>query len=63
MKNFFSIVNLVIGVLAFLIGFALLRGFSQDFGYAGAGFLAVAISVACLWLAKESVLPTQRQPS
>jgi hypothetical protein len=55
MKNFFSLINLVVGVLSLLVGSAILRGFSQDFAYAGAGFLAVAIAVVCLWLAKESV--------
>jgi uncharacterized membrane protein YeaQ/YmgE (transglycosylase-associated protein family) len=55
MKNFFSFINLVVGVLSLLVGSAILRSFSQDFGYAGAGFLAVVIAVVCLWLAKESV--------
>ncbi len=55
MKNFFSIVNLVIGVLSLLVGVAILRSFSNDFAYAGAGFVAVVIAAVCLWLAKESV--------
>jgi hypothetical protein len=55
MKNFFSLVNLVVGILSLLVGSAILRGFSRDFAYAGAGFLAVVIAVVCLWLAKESV--------
>ena len=55
MKNFFSLVNLVIGVLSLLVGGAILRGFSQNFAYAGAGFLAVAIALVCLWLSKEAL--------
>ncbi len=56
MKNFFSLINLIVGVLSLLVGGTILRGFSQNFAYAGAGFLAVVIAVVCLWLAKESAL-------
>jgi hypothetical protein len=63
MKNFFSLINLIFGILSLLVGSAILRGFSQTFAYAGAGFLAVAIAVVCLWLSKESLVQGQRRLS
>jgi uncharacterized membrane protein YvlD (DUF360 family) len=59
MKNFFCVVNFVIGLLALLISVGILRDTPHRLAYAGAGLFAFAIAAACLWLAKESLT---RQP-
>ena len=55
MKNFFSLVNFVFGLLALLVSIGIVRDASHRLAYAGAGLFAFAIAAACLWLAKESL--------
>ena len=57
MKNIFSLINFVIGLLALLVSVGILRDASHRLAYAGAGLFAVAIAAACLWLAKETRTP------
>ena len=57
MKNIFSLINFVIGLLALLVSFGIVRDASHRLAYAGAGLFAFAIAAACLWLAKETLAP------
>ncbi len=57
MKNFFSLVNFVFGLLALLVSIGIVRDASHRLAYAGVGLFAFAVAAACLWLAKESVAP------
>ena len=55
MKNFFSLVNLTIGLLFLLVGSGIFVSISRTPANAGAGFVALLIAAVCLWLAKQSV--------
>ncbi len=57
MKNIFSLINFVIGLLALLVSIGIVRDASHRLAYAGAGLFAFAIAAACLWLAKETLTP------
>jgi uncharacterized membrane protein YvlD (DUF360 family) len=57
MKNIFSLINFVIGLLALLVSIGIVRDASHRLAYAGAGLFAFAIAAACLWLAKETLAP------
>jgi hypothetical protein len=55
MQKFFSLVNLAIGLLFLLVGSGIFVSISHTPANAGAGFVALLIAAACLWLAKQSV--------
>ena len=57
MKNIFSLINFVIGLLALLVSIGIVRDASHRLAYASAGLFAFAIAAACLWLAKETLAP------
>ena len=57
MKNIFSLINFVIGLLALLVSIGIVRDASHRLAYAGAGLFAFAIAASCLWLAKETLAP------
>ncbi len=55
MKNFFSLVNLILGLLLLLVASGIFFSISRAPANAGAGVFAMLIAAACLWLAKQSV--------
>ena len=61
MKNFFSLVNLTIGLLFLLVGSGIFTSISLTPANAGAGLVALLIAAACLWLAKQSVFAGKEQ--
>lgn len=60
MKNLFSLINLVVGVLFGLIGWGVFLSVSNHPQNMGAGIFAVSVAAVCLWLAKESALEGER---
>jgi len=63
MQKFFSLVNLTIGLLFLLVGSGIFVSLSRTPANAGAGFVALLIAAACLWLAKQSVFQSKVQLS
>jgi len=61
MKNFFSLVNLTIGLLFLLVGSGIFVSISRTPANTGAGLVALLIAAACLWLAKQSVFAGKEQ--
>jgi hypothetical protein len=61
MKKFFSVVNLTIGLLFLVVGSGIFVSISRTPANAGAGFVALLIAAACLWLAKQSVFEAKAQ--
>ena len=46
MKNIFSLINFVIGLLALLVSIGIVRDASHRLAYAGAGLFAFAVSTS-----------------
>lgn len=55
MKNMFSLVSFVVGILSFVIGFGNLLFLTQSLSSTLAGLAAIGLGGACLWLAMETV--------
>ncbi|MBZ4210233.1 MAG: hypothetical protein LAD29_03815 [Rhodoferax sp.] len=61
MKNFFSLVNLTIGLLFLLVGSGIFASISRTPANAGAALVALLIAAVCLWLAKQSAFEGKAQ--
>jgi hypothetical protein len=61
MKNFFSLVNLTVGLLFLLVGSGIFTSISHTPANAGAALVALLIAAVCLWLAKQSVFEGKAQ--
>lgn len=55
MKNMFSLVSFVVGILSLVIGMGNLLFLTQSLSSTVAGFAAIGLGGACLWLATETV--------
>lgn len=55
MKNMFSLVSFVVGVLSLVIGAGNLLFLTQGLTSTLAGVVAIVLGGACLWLATETV--------
>lgn len=55
MKNVFSLVSFVVGVLSLVIGLGNLMFLTQSVPSTLAGLVAIGLGGACLWLATETV--------
>lgn len=62
MKNFFSLVNLILGLLLLLVGSGIFVSLSRTPANAGAGVFALLVAAVCLWLAKQSVFAGKALP-
>jgi fucose permease len=55
MKSTFSIINMVVGLFAMVIGIGNLQNPASNASSAVVALVALAVGATCLWLANESV--------
>ena len=55
MKNMFSLVSFVVGILSLVIGMGNLLFLTQGLSSTLAGLAAIGLGGTCLWLATETV--------
>ena len=55
MKTFFSIVSLVVGIIALLLGVRIFHFIAQNPLNVAAGLVVLAVGATCVWLARQTV--------